>query len=137
MFYKLHKKKKKGKHFGTILNYLRDGFIVIPSDLQARKELLVEAQYYQLSGLIDLLTCQNVENCKWSWSGNCSKKVSIVDSSRNVRVNKGYKKSVWSSVLGDIGITSGRKYLEVKIIKFENPSNGWVKQNSPYTLFSL
>ena len=49
-------------------------------------------------------------------------------------MNKGYKKSVWSSVLGDIGITSGRKYLEVKIIKFENPSNGWVQQNSPHNL---
>ncbi|XP_026082057.1 BTB/POZ domain-containing adapter for CUL3-mediated RhoA degradation protein 2-like [Carassius auratus] len=45
-----------GKHFGLILSYLRDGFVTLPKSRQVIMELLAEAKYYQIQGLIDL--CQ-------------------------------------------------------------------------------
>lgn len=45
-----------GKHFGSILSYLRDGFVNLPKSRQSIMELLAEAKYYQIQGLIDL--CQ-------------------------------------------------------------------------------
>ncbi|KAK9905022.1 hypothetical protein WJX75_007970 [Coccomyxa subellipsoidea] len=39
------------KHFGVILNFLRDGFAVLPRDEQALKEIMVEAAHYKLEGL--------------------------------------------------------------------------------------
>ncbi len=36
------------KHFGVILNYLRDGFAVLPRDEQALREIMVEAAYYKV-----------------------------------------------------------------------------------------
>ena len=49
---------RDGTHFRYILNYLRDGGFKndsLPSDRDIQKELLTEAEYYQLSGLVDLL----------------------------------------------------------------------------------
>lgn len=45
-----------GKHFGTILNYLRDDTIVLPQNRQEIKELMAEAKYYLIQGLVDM--CQ-------------------------------------------------------------------------------
>ncbi|KAK9787874.1 hypothetical protein WJX73_003490 [Symbiochloris irregularis] len=39
------------KHFGLILNYLRDGTCVLPADSQGLQEILQEADFYQLEGL--------------------------------------------------------------------------------------
>ena len=49
---------RDGTHFRYILNYLRDGGFkddMLPSDSDTRKEILMEAEYYQLSGLVALL----------------------------------------------------------------------------------
>ena len=52
---------RDGTHFRYILNYLRDGGFedgtqsLLPSDSDTRTELLREAEYYQLSGLVALL----------------------------------------------------------------------------------
>ncbi|KAI4886489.1 hypothetical protein NFI96_024857 [Prochilodus magdalenae] len=46
-----------GKHFGSILCYLRDGNLTLPKSKQGIMELLAEAKYYQIQGLIDL--CQH------------------------------------------------------------------------------
>ncbi|KAM6459958.1 BTB/POZ domain-containing adapter for CUL3-mediated RhoA degradation protein 2 isoform 1-T2 [Liasis olivaceus] len=45
-----------GKHFGTILNYLRDNTVILPKNRQEIKELMAEARYYLIQGLVDL--CQ-------------------------------------------------------------------------------
>jgi hypothetical protein len=37
------------KHFGLILNFLRDGLAVLPRDEQALREIMVEAAYYKVS----------------------------------------------------------------------------------------
>ena len=36
------------KHFGLILNYLRDGTCVLPADSQGLQEVLQEAEFYQV-----------------------------------------------------------------------------------------
>ncbi|NP_001279771.1 BTB/POZ domain-containing adapter for CUL3-mediated RhoA degradation protein 2 [Callorhinchus milii] len=45
-----------GKHFGTVLNYLRDDSVIIPKSGREVKELLAEAKYYLIQGLVDV--CQ-------------------------------------------------------------------------------
>ncbi|XP_053562243.1 BTB/POZ domain-containing adapter for CUL3-mediated RhoA degradation protein 2 [Bombina bombina] len=42
-----------GKHFGSILNYLREDTIVLPKSLHEVKELMAEAKYYLIQGLVD------------------------------------------------------------------------------------
>lgn len=47
-----------GKHFGTVLNYLRDGNAVLPTNLQEVEELFTEAKFYCIIGLSNL--CEKV-----------------------------------------------------------------------------
>ena len=49
---------RSGKHFGTILNFLRDGVVVLPDSKREVAELLTEAKYYLIQELIDF--CENV-----------------------------------------------------------------------------
>ncbi|XP_030600395.1 LOW QUALITY PROTEIN: BTB/POZ domain-containing adapter for CUL3-mediated RhoA degradation protein 2 [Archocentrus centrarchus] len=48
---------RSGKHFGSILCYLRDGRVALPKGRQAVQELLVEAKYFLVQGLVEL--CEN------------------------------------------------------------------------------
>lgn len=54
-----------GKHFGSILSYLRDGSVTLPKSRQGVMELLTEAKYYQIQGLVDLcqLALQVMKRC--------------------------------------------------------------------------
>lgn len=64
-----------GKHFGTILNYLRDDTIILPQNRQEIKELMAEAKYYLIQGLVNM--CQTALQVRrqgwgqlmrfWSW----------------------------------------------------------------------
>jgi hypothetical protein len=45
---------RDGTHFRYILNYLRDGVLDVPKKIA--KELLQEAKFYQLEGMIEYLT---------------------------------------------------------------------------------
>lgn len=42
-----------GKHFGTILNFLRDGSVPLPESTKEMAELLAEAKYYCISELVE------------------------------------------------------------------------------------
>ncbi|KAL7293215.1 BTB/POZ domain-containing adapter for CUL3-mediated RhoA degradation protein 3 [Trichogramma pretiosum] len=42
-----------GKHFGTILNYLRDGSVPLPESIKEIAELLAEAKYYCITELAE------------------------------------------------------------------------------------
>lgn len=42
-----------GKHFGTILNYLRDNSVALPESSKSVAELLAEAKFYCLTDLAD------------------------------------------------------------------------------------
>ena len=46
---------RDGTHFRYILNYLRTGQLVVPEDKIVRRELLTEAEFYQVRGIIDEL----------------------------------------------------------------------------------
>ncbi|XP_019744235.1 BTB/POZ domain-containing adapter for CUL3-mediated RhoA degradation protein 1 isoform X2 [Hippocampus comes] len=43
---------RSGRHFGLILNFLRDGSVPLPDDHRELDEVLKEAQYYRVQGLI-------------------------------------------------------------------------------------
>lgn len=56
---------RRGRHFGTILNYLRDGSVPLPESTTDLEELLGEAHYYLVQGLIQdcqLALQQKMEN---------------------------------------------------------------------------
>ncbi len=82
---------RDGRHFGTILNYLRDGFVVVPDSATAKAELLIEAQYYQLTGLIDMLTPEErVQAAQWRWSpGSKSAYITLLHDYRTARAGEG------------------------------------------------
>lgn len=42
-----------GTHFGTIMNFLRDGTVPLPETSKAVAELLAEAKYYCITELAD------------------------------------------------------------------------------------
>ena len=46
---------RDGTHFRYILNYLRTGQLVVPEDNTVRRELLTEAEFYQVQGMINEL----------------------------------------------------------------------------------
>lgn len=60
-----------GKHFGTILNYLRDDTIILPQSRQEIKELMAEAKYYLIQGLVNM--CQTaLQDKKDSYQPVCN-----------------------------------------------------------------
>jgi len=46
---------RDGAHFRYILNYLRTGKLVVPQDETVREELLNEAEFYKIEGIINEL----------------------------------------------------------------------------------
>ena len=44
---------RDGTHFRYILNYLRTGQLIVPEDKVLLKELLAEAQFYRIEGIIN------------------------------------------------------------------------------------
>ncbi|CAH2073706.1 unnamed protein product, partial [Iphiclides podalirius] len=51
-----------GKHFGTILNYLRDGSVALPESFRETMELLAEAKYFLIEELTE--ACHQALNKK-------------------------------------------------------------------------
>ena len=49
---------RDGTHFRYILNYLRTGQLVVPDGKILRRELLAEAEFYQVEGIISELTAR-------------------------------------------------------------------------------
>ncbi|KAL9951604.1 hypothetical protein ACROYT_G044299 [Oculina patagonica] len=47
---------RDGTHFRYILNYLRTGQLLVPEDKTVHRELLAEAEFYQVKGIINELT---------------------------------------------------------------------------------
>ena len=46
---------RDGTHFRYILNYFRTGQVIVPKDEIIRRELLAEAEFYQVEGMIEAL----------------------------------------------------------------------------------
>lgn len=55
---------RDGTHFRYILNYLRTAQLVVPEDKIVRKELLNEAEFYQVQGIINQLRSHPFEESK-------------------------------------------------------------------------
>ncbi|XP_020624692.1 BTB/POZ domain-containing protein KCTD21-like [Orbicella faveolata] len=49
---------RDGTYFRYILNYFRTGRLIVPKDEIIRKELLAEAEFYQVEGIIKALTAR-------------------------------------------------------------------------------
>ena len=49
---------RDGTYFRYILNYFRTGRLIVPKDEIIRKELLAEADFYQVQGIIKALTAR-------------------------------------------------------------------------------
>ncbi|CAF1687078.1 unnamed protein product, partial [Didymodactylos carnosus] len=49
---------RDGKHFGLLLNFLRDGTIILPECPQTLNELMNEAKFYCMQQLQDLIEQQ-------------------------------------------------------------------------------
>lgn len=68
---------RSGKHFGTILNYLRDGSVPLPESKQHLEELLAEAKYYLLEELSNEIV-QSLSKTKEPYEAAC--KVPLITS---------------------------------------------------------
>jgi hypothetical protein len=97
-------------HFDKILNYLRTDTIFLPEDEKSRKELLIEAQFYQLNSLVQLIkrTEQNeIYNIHWSTIPE--------QKSLGVQISSdGMTAQGRGCVVSSKPITSGRQYFELR-----------------------
>ena len=55
---------RDGTHFRYILNYLRTRELIVPEDKIVRRELLREAEFYQVQGIVDELCPRPFLNSK-------------------------------------------------------------------------
>ena len=57
---------RDGTHFRYILNYLRNGQLIVPKEemLRIREELLAEAEFYQVEGIIEQLKAKAISMFK-------------------------------------------------------------------------
>ena len=53
---------RDGTHFRYILNYLRTGQLIVPKDEERSEELLAEAEFYQVEGIIKALTTKTLKD---------------------------------------------------------------------------
>uniref|UniRef100_A0A8C6QB43 Potassium channel tetramerization domain containing 10 n=1 Tax=Nothobranchius furzeri TaxID=105023 RepID=A0A8C6QB43_NOTFU len=88
-----------GKHFGTILNYLRDGAVPLPDSRRETEELLAEAKYYLVQGLADECTAalQNKETyeplCKVPLMTSSKEEQRLIATSKRPTVKLLYNRS--------------------------------------------
>ncbi len=62
---------RDGTHFRYILNYLRTGQLLVPEDKFVRRELLAEAEFYQVEGIINDLRAGSFKNSLILSSDQC------------------------------------------------------------------
>jgi len=62
---------RDGTHFRYILNYLRTGQLIVPQDRTVCKELLAEAEFYQVEGIINDLRAGSFKDSSVLTSDQC------------------------------------------------------------------
>lgn len=56
-----------GRHFGLVLNFLRDGSVPLPEATRELEEVLKEAQYYRVQGLVEHCLSAMQVKCPLMW----------------------------------------------------------------------
>uniref|UniRef100_A0A3B4V1N0 Potassium channel tetramerization domain containing 13 n=1 Tax=Seriola dumerili TaxID=41447 RepID=A0A3B4V1N0_SERDU len=74
-----------GRHFGLVLNFLRDGSVPLPEEHRELDEVLKEAQYYRVQGLV-----QHCLNYRITLIYSCSLSLQPVVKLQNNRGNNKY-----------------------------------------------
>ena len=98
---------RDGTHFWYILNYFRTGQLIVPKDEIIRKELLAEAEFYQVEGIIKALTARSFQD-------------SVLLSSEQCRTLMNWLKD--TGAITDITMTSGN-------LLYRASRNGWAASN--------
>jgi len=62
---------RDGTHFRYILNYLRTGQLIVPQDRTVCRELLAEAEFYQVEGIINVLRAASFKDSSVLTSDHC------------------------------------------------------------------
>ena len=81
---------RSGKHFGVILNYLRDGDVALPESQRELQEQLAEAEYYRVEGLITGIQTQMTSKndpkprCNFCYVGSAKEAQELVASETKV-----------------------------------------------------
>ena len=71
---------RDGTNFRYILNYLRTGYLLIPDDKLIRKEILEEAEFYQIRGIVNqLLRFWDPKSCQMNRNNSFSTAASKVN----------------------------------------------------------
>ncbi len=74
---------RSGKHFGTILNYLRDGSVPLPESKQHLEELLAETKFYLLEELSNEIN-EQLSKKKEAYEATC--KVPLITSAKEEKL---------------------------------------------------
>jgi len=75
---------RDGTHFRFILNYLRTGQLIVPKDEIMREELLAEAEFYQVEGIIKALKVSCFKDSVILWSDQREILVNWLKESRTI-----------------------------------------------------
>ena len=98
---------RDGTHFRYILNYLRNGQLIVPEDEITREELLAEADFYQVEGIITALTARPFQD-------------SVILSSYQCRTLMNWLKE--TGAITDVTVTSDN-------LLYRASRNGWAASN--------
>lgn len=93
-----------GKHFGTILNFLRDGCVPLPESSKQMAELLAEAKYYCISELAE--SCEQALLKKERDAEPICRVPLITSQKEEQLLISSTSKVVWLQNLCDIGVVS-------------------------------
>lgn len=93
-----------GKHFGTILNFLRDGCVPLPESSNQMAELLAEAKYYCISELAE--SCEQALLKKERDAEPICRVPLITSQKEEQLLISSTSKVVWFQNLCDIGVVS-------------------------------
>uniref|UniRef100_A0A3B3TB71 Potassium channel tetramerization domain containing 13 n=1 Tax=Paramormyrops kingsleyae TaxID=1676925 RepID=A0A3B3TB71_9TELE len=89
-----------GRHFGVVLNFLRDGSVPLPESQRELEEVLMEAQYYRVQGLIQhcLAALKCFEGlCRIPMITSAKEEQRMIASCRKVRPSGGASPSLSNS----------------------------------------
>jgi hypothetical protein len=123
--YKIEKDEKgyffidrDGTHFRYILNFLRSGTLLMPEDPVVKRELLVEAEFYQIKPLIDLIMHGPQKEVRFS--RELVHKNITLDSTRTIATVS--TKGTCRVIVDTPSISTGKNFWEFRLDKLQNPN---------------